>query len=57
MELDFPNVRAQAVCPLCQNQKEVGLLVCWPCYHKHELRYGNQNVAAKLRQADCKLLE
>ena len=41
MEQDFPLVRAQLRCPLCQGEKQSGALVCWPCYHRYEMRYGD----------------
>ena len=41
VEVDFLLVRSQAVCPLCRGAKELGGLVCWPCYGAWQLRYGN----------------
>lgn len=55
MELDFPKVRAQEVCPLCQATKEAGLLVCWPCYRQHELRYGNPAALSRIANAQDQL--
>ena len=40
-EIDYPEVRAQGVCPLCRKDKEAGLLVCWVCYRVEGLRAGN----------------
>jgi hypothetical protein len=54
MELDFPQVRAQAVCPLCRGEKAVGLLVCWPCYRNHELRYGNPKAEEAIAHSEQK---
>jgi hypothetical protein len=54
MELDYPKVRAQTVCPLCQGAKETGLLVCWLCYHKHELRYGNPKAETVIAHSEHK---
>lgn len=39
--LDHPNIRNSQYCPLCGGVKGAGPVVCWPCYHYHELRYGN----------------
>ena len=55
MEIDYPRVRAQAVCPLCQSVKESGLLVCWPCYRAHDLRHGNQAAENAIIQAETTL--
>ena len=41
VEVDFPLVRSQAVCALCRGAKELGGLVCWPCYGAWQTRYGN----------------
>ena len=49
MEQDFPLVRAQLRCPLCQGAKQAGALVCWPCYRRYEMRYGDE----QLRPACC----
>jgi hypothetical protein len=41
MTQDHPRVRASLICPVCEQAKDYGLVVCWPCYRKHGLRYGN----------------
>jgi hypothetical protein len=56
MELDYPQVRAQRVCPLCQGAKETGLVACWPCYRTYELRYGNAAAEQIIAQAEDRLL-
>lgn len=36
---DHPHVRALALCPVCMtNPKDVGALVCWPCWRMHDGR-------------------
>lgn len=40
--VDYPEVRGQEVCPLCRKEKDLGLLVCWDCYHSQGLRAGNE---------------
>jgi hypothetical protein len=55
MEVDFPLVRAQVMCPLCQGEKAVGLLVCWPCYRQRELKYGNPPAEAEIARYELKL--
>ena len=52
MELDYPKVRAQVLCPLCVGDKDEGLLVCWPCYRRYELRSGNEVVEQIIAQAE-----
>lgn len=32
MTLDHPICRAALVCPVCGGTKDVGLVMCWPCY-------------------------
>jgi hypothetical protein len=36
-----PLVRKSIQCPLCSGPKPIGLIACWPCYRKEELKYGN----------------
>lgn len=31
-------VRSHPVCPLCYGVKDVGLLVCWGCYRRTDMR-------------------
>ena len=52
MEMDYSSVRAHEICPLCQGAKENGLLVCWPCYRAHDLRYAHQAVEKVIGQAE-----
>jgi hypothetical protein len=40
MAIDYPNIRADRVCPLCPQPKPEGQVVCWPCYHLQDMRYG-----------------
>jgi hypothetical protein len=39
--MDNPEVRSNGICPLCFGPKTYGLVTCWPCYHRHGLKYGN----------------
>ena len=52
--LDYPHVRASHVCPLCQRDKDQGLIACWPCYHARGLRYGNNEVEELLQQIESR---
>jgi len=52
MKIDNENVRASNWCPLCEGQKERGLIACWPCYHIYGLRYGNEKAEARMKEAN-----
>ncbi len=41
---DHPQLRKGELCVLCTKRKDAGPLVCWECYRKHEMRYGNEKV-------------
>lgn len=53
--MDYPNVRASKICPLCRKDKEQELLVCWACYRKHDLRRGNPAAERLINQAEAEL--
>ena len=53
--MDYPKVRASKICPLCHQGKEQNLLVCWVCYHKHLMRYGNPTAERLISQAESRL--
>lgn len=36
--IDHPQVRNWTLCPLCRDQKDIGLVVCWPCHRKEKRR-------------------
>lgn len=38
--MDYPNVRTMNYCPICESDKDYGLIACWTCYRKYGLRYG-----------------
>jgi hypothetical protein len=38
---DSPSLRRLTTCPLCGGDKPRGLLVCFGCYRKHDMRNGN----------------
>jgi hypothetical protein len=41
-EADHPLTRKHGLCAVCGRHKDAGLLVCWPCYRKHDFRNGAQ---------------
>ena len=49
---DNENVRASNQCPLCEGEKETGLVVCWPCYRRYDLRNGNPEAENKIEEAN-----
>lgn len=53
--MDYPHVRASGACPLCRENKDFGLIVCWECYHNWNLRYGNLEAELLIEQAETKL--
>lgn len=38
--MDHPLLRASLVCPFCHGAKDTGLVACWPCYRKHDMKFG-----------------
>lgn len=52
MKIDNENLRGSNRCPLCEDEKAIGLVTCWPCYRLHGLRYGNQEAEAKIEKAN-----
>lgn len=38
VDADHPCLRRYHRCPICNGHKDAGLLVCWPCYRKHDFR-------------------
>ncbi len=50
--IDHPLVRASATCPICEGPKDSGLVICWPCYRKTNMRCGNQDVELLLDKSE-----
>lgn len=46
--IDNPHTRAQTECPLCKGTKSEGLVTCWPCYRRHDMRSGTDVVSNRL---------
>ena len=40
--MDHPHLRAGHICPLCDGVKDSGLVCCWLCFRKYDLRSGNE---------------
>ncbi len=55
MKIDNPKTRATTICPICRGHKDYGLVVCWPCYHSHGLKYGNQDCEAIIAKCEREL--
>ena len=56
MTLDHPNIRQSSYCPLCQLGKDTGMLVCWSCYRRHGMKYGNPDIECYLDNFECQLV-
>lgn len=50
--LDHPLTRNHVVCPLCGDAKDTGLLTCWPCYRRFNLKYGNPQAEAAIERME-----
>ena len=55
MTLDHPHIRALLYCQACDNPKEPQHLLCWRCYRRHDMRYGNAAVEACLDEIEANL--
>lgn len=53
--MDHHNVRSSIICPVCGREKQAGLMVCWYCYRRHEMRYGNKEVEMLIEKAEDRL--
>lgn len=53
--MDYPNIRASKICPLCRKDKEQDLLVCWTCFRKYKMRYGNPAAESLIDQVEAEL--
>lgn len=47
-----PLIIASCICPLCCKVKEVGLMVCWPCFEKHDLKNSNAHIEERLDEIE-----
>jgi len=56
VQIDNPRTRKQEVCPLCRGDKARGLVTCWPCYHRHGLKYGSQKAEASIAAFEASLV-
>ena len=55
VQIDYPYIRASAICPVCRKPKEARLVTCWACYRSHDLKYGNPEVTRILDEAEAQL--
>ncbi len=49
---DHPFVRARHECPLCGGAKSSGLLCCWPCYNRWNIKAGISEADALIEEAE-----
>lgn len=38
--IDYPRIRRDSTCPFCTRTKDQGLIACWPCFRRENLRQG-----------------
>lgn len=53
--LDHPYIRKSHSCPLCGEDKNTGLLVCWNCFGAHAMRSGNVEIDERLGEVEEEL--
>ena len=53
--ISHPNIRNSQYCPLCGGIKSNDLVVCWPCYRYHDIRYGNVVIMGVIDQIEYDL--
>jgi len=54
---DNPRVRASTTCPLCRGAKATGLIACWPCFRRWDMRHGNPNAERVIEGRELELRE
>ena len=52
---DHPRVRQSGICPLCDGEKERGLVACWPCFRRSGLKYGAPDAERAIAAVECRL--
>jgi hypothetical protein len=52
---DFPLIRSGETCPVCSGRKDQGLVTCWDCYKRHDLRNGNSRIAKIIALREARL--
>ncbi len=52
---DHPRVRASLTCPLCLRHKDTGLVACWPCFGRYDMRQGNWTLESIFDEAESAL--
>jgi len=58
MTLDYPRIRAGAVCPFCRGPKAHSGIACWPCFKTQGLRDGETLFTARvLETTEQRLIE
>jgi hypothetical protein len=53
--MKHPLLRKSHICPLCDLDKSVGLVACWPCFRLWDMRYGNDLIDEQLDTAEAHL--
>ncbi len=55
IRIDHPKTRENTVCPVCKQFKTASLVICWKCYHGHNMRYGNPRIDAILDKWEAEI--
>ena len=53
--MDHPKLRDKDICMTCSQPKNVGLVVCWSCYRRLDLRNGNPEAERALDAMEAAL--
>jgi len=52
---DYENCRDSERCPVCGRDKDRGLLACWACFKRYDMRNGLTNAIRRLlEQAEAR---
>jgi hypothetical protein len=57
MTQDYPKLRQSLQCPACDEAKLKGCVVCWACYGRLGMRFGNPIAERMLARAQQLLVE
>jgi hypothetical protein len=47
---DYPKVRAHHICPVCNGQKDEGLIACWTCFRNCGIKSGDMEHVIRERE-------
>lgn len=56
MTVDHPRTRNHPLCPICHGPKNQGLIVCWTCFNRHNMRNPNLRCELLIEQHEIDLI-